>query len=132
MPTAVLDSSVVVALLSPTDQLHGAARGAVGGLERSGAAFVLPTLAYAEVMVGAMRGGPNRVRALDRFVDIAIDQLAPLTREVATVAARLRADDRTLRLPDAIVIATGQVLDAVLLTGHRQWARHGPRVQVVR
>jgi PIN domain nuclease of toxin-antitoxin system len=43
----------------------------------------------------------------------------------------LRASDLTLRLPDAIVLATGQVLDATVLTADRRWARHGERVRLI-
>ncbi len=131
MATAVLDTSVVVALLSPTDRLHDAATKAVADLELSGAAFALPTLVYAEVLVGVLRRDRASAEALDRFLGVAIDQLVDLTREVATAAARLRADNVALRLPDAVVIGTGQVLDAVVLTGDRQWARYDGRVQVV-
>lgn len=131
MATAVLDTSVVVALLSPTDRLHDAATKAVADLELSGAAFALPTLVYAEVLVGVLRRERASAEALDRFLGVAIDQLVELTREIATAAAQLRAGDPALRLPDAIVIGTGQVLDAAVLTGDRQWARYDGRVQVV-
>ncbi len=131
MPTVVLDSSVVVALLSPTDRLHGPARSAVADLELSGMAFAVPTVVYAEVLVGVLRHGRNGADVLDRFLDAAVDQVVDLSRRIATAAARLRASDLTLRLPDAIVLGTGQVLDATVLTADRRWARHGERVRLI-
>lgn len=131
MPTALLDSSVVVALLSPTDRLHGPAQSAVADLELAGMAFAVPTVVYAEVLVGALRRGGDGVEALDRFLDAAIDRVVDLSRSVATAAAGLRANDLALRLPDAIVIATGQVLDALVLTADRRWTRYGERVRVI-
>ena len=50
---------------------------------------------------------------------------------VAVSAARLRARHRSLRLPDAIVLAT-EVLDAqAVLTGDKRWDRVDSRVRLV-
>ena len=51
--------------------------------------------------------------------------------DVAKAAARLRARHRSLRLPDALVIATGIVDDAAVLTCDRRLAAVDDRVQVL-
>lgn len=122
---------MVIALLSPTDRLHTLARSAVADLEVAGMAFAVPTVVYAEVLVGALRQGRRGADALDQFLDAAIDQVVDLSRRVAAAAARLRANDLALRLPDAIVLATGQVLNATVLTADRRWARYDERVRVI-
>lgn len=51
--------------------------------------------------------------------------IAPLDSAVATRAAALRAAHRSLKLPDALVIATAAVVDAdhLVTTDHRWPAR---------
>jgi predicted nucleic acid-binding protein len=49
--------------------------------------------------------------------------IAPLTATIAEHAAQLRAAHDRLRLPDALVLATAQQLDAQLLTYDQQLAR---------
>ncbi|OLT10974.1 hypothetical protein BJF78_28140 [Pseudonocardia sp. CNS-139] len=55
----------------------------------------------------------------------------PVDEEVAVTAAELRGRHRSLRLPDALVVATGIVEDAVVLTCDKRLADVDPRVQVV-
>lgn len=50
---------------------------------------------------------------------------------VAVAAARLRAAHRSLRLPDALVIATGVVDDAAVLTCDKRLAAVEERVTVL-
>src|SRR5206468_3884037 len=95
----VLDASVVIALLDAGDPHHAAAVEAVGHARRE--ELVLPSSAYAEVLVDPWRRGPDAVAVVKRFVtDLGI-RIAPLTEQVAELAARLRAHHRALRLPDA-------------------------------
>jgi PIN domain nuclease of toxin-antitoxin system len=47
-------------------------------------------------------------------------------------AARRRARHRSLRLPDALVLATADVAAAdVVLTGGKRWADMDPRIEVI-
>lgn len=51
---------------------------------------------------------------------------------MAVSAARLRASHRSLRLPDAIVLATAEALNAqAVLTGHKRWDRVDSRVTLI-
>jgi hypothetical protein len=54
--------------------------------------------------------------------DLGID-VQPLTANVATGAARLRARHSALRLPAVLVLATAGALDATALTSDRAWTR---------
>ena len=56
----------------------------------------------------------------------------PITDRVAEDAADLRARHPELRLPDALVVATGTVLGAdEVLTGDVAWRRFGKTITVL-
>jgi len=124
----ILDASAVIALLDPADSLHAPAQRefelAVGD------DLLLPASALAEFLVMPARAGRLEVaRASVQALDLGI---APVGEEVAIEAARLRGQHRNLRLPDALVIATANVLEAdALLTGDANWQRLSPRVRVI-
>ncbi len=128
MALIVLDASVLIAHLDPTDALH---RRAVVALQTVAADdLVLPASALAETLVApARRGRLTEVRdAIERM----LIRIQPLTDAMAQDAARLRAAHRSLRLPDALVIATGNDLDAAaVLTSDRKWARLSPRTRLI-
>jgi len=55
-----------------------------------------------------------------------------MDEDVVVAAAKLRADHRALRLPDAIVLATATITKAeTVLTGDKRWRRIDPRVETV-
>lgn len=94
--------------------------------------LVLPASAYAEALVGPSRRGPTAVASFEQFISDFAIRLEPLTREIAGHAATLRSRHISLRLPDALVLATGDVLDAdIVLTAGAAWSRLGNRVQVL-
>ena len=133
MGTVVLDTSVLLGVLDPQDALHQAARAAVLEHRKAGHTFAAPTSVLAETLVGAHRQGESTARRTEAAIDILISQFLPLDREVARAAAALRAATPSLRLPDAIVLATGRVLDAIaVLTGDKRWVGVDPRVELIR
>ncbi len=83
-------------------------------------ALVIPASAYADVLVGPCRVGTPALTTVERFrADLAI-RIEPLRGEIARRAAQLRGRTAALGLPDAFVIATGDVLDAsAVLTADR-------------
>jgi predicted nucleic acid-binding protein len=124
----VLDASVVIALLDAHDALHPAARAALA--RHAGDDLRLPASAYAESLVGPARRG--RLAAAKRAIAALLLEIAPITAQVAEEAAGLRARHPGLRLPDALVVATGSVLGAeVVLTGDARWRRLGPPISVL-
>jgi predicted nucleic acid-binding protein len=123
----VVDAGVVIAHLDPADAHHRRAVAALQG--HADHDLRLPASAYAEALVkpaltGQIEGARRRVEALSLAVE-------PIGEAVAERAAALRAAEPSLRLPDALTLACGDVLDAaaVLTTDHR-WARF-PRVHLV-
>jgi predicted nucleic acid-binding protein len=123
----ILDASVVVAFLDPVDRHHD---GAVSALEEHAAEeTVLPASAYAEALVHAARMG--ELETVREKIKALLIRIAAIDEPVAEEAARLRARHPALRLPDALVLACGQTLEAdVILTADHRW-RELPRVRVL-
>lgn len=128
--TCVLDASVVLALLIPSDAHHAVAQGEVRRRRSAGSELVLPASALAEVLVGAHRLGPSTAATRRRQL-MAAFRLRPLDADIADEAARLRAQHRSLRLPDALVLATAEVEDAEALTADSRWAGYSARAVVL-
>lgn len=127
----VLDASVLIAYLDPTDDLHRRSRAALGAPDVIDAEWIVPTTVCAEMLVGAYRTGRHAAELVDRFLDEGVDRIEPATLEIARSAARIRASHTRLTLADAFVLATGEVARAdVVLTADRAWARVSDRVRV--
>ncbi|HEX9823600.1 MAG TPA: type II toxin-antitoxin system VapC family toxin [Actinomycetota bacterium] len=129
MGLSVLDSSVIIAFRDSTDRHHAAS---VSLLKETAAsdALVVPVIVYAEVLVGAIRKGRSQAATAERFFRDAT-RLEPATPDIARTAARIRAQ-HGVRLPDALVIATGVELEAdQILTADSRWKRVDPRVRVI-
>ena len=127
MALIVLDSSVVIAQLDRTDALHATAKQVF--LELYTEELLLPTSAYAEVLVAPARHGALAKARAD-VADLGLE-LVPIDHRVAERTAELRAEREALRLPDALVLACGDVLDAdAVVTGDRRWASFD-RVRVI-
>ena len=130
MALIVVDASVLIAFLDADDAHHR--RAVAAFTKRAGDAFVLPASAYAEVLIGPLRRAPAAGRIVDEAIDDLGIQIEPLTREISRRAARLRATHSSLRLPDALVLATGDILDAAaVLTADRAWPRISRRARLL-
>ena len=131
MAIVVLDASAAIAFLDAADPHHS---GAVAALTRlqGGSDMVLPASAYAEMLVGPARRGRAAVDAAREFViDLAL-RVEPISADIAERAAGLRAAHRALKLPDALVIATADALEAtLLLTADRTWTRVSRRARMI-
>jgi predicted nucleic acid-binding protein len=126
----VLDASVVIAFLDAADRHHQAAVGALARMQSE--ELVLPASAYAEILVGPATRGREAVAAVREFMaDLAI-RVEPISADIAERAAGLRALHRGLKLPDALVIATGDVIEAMsVLTADRSWSRLSRRARPI-
>lgn len=120
MALIVLDASVVIAHLDPADALHAAATGAL--LRHASDDLRLPASAYAESLVDpARKGRLDEARLALTSLQL---QIVPIDAPLAEHAASLRARKRRLRLPDALVLACGKLLEAdAVLTADRGWRR---------
>jgi predicted nucleic acid-binding protein len=125
----VLDASVFIAFRSRDDAHH---EGALAAMIRFGEEeLILPASAYSEALVEpSQRGGRVLARAKALIAELPI-RVQPIDTEIAERAAVLRGKQR-VRLPDALVLATGEVLGAeVMLTTDQCWRKLSTRVQVI-
>jgi predicted nucleic acid-binding protein len=116
----VLDASVVIAQFDEADAHHPAA--ADFFRDHPIDDLRLPASAYAEALVEPARAGRLDVArgALERLRV----RIEPVTETMAEHAADLRARQRALRTPDALVLACGDVLNAdAVVTADRRWRR---------
>jgi predicted nucleic acid-binding protein len=128
----VLDASVVLALLDPQDALHQAAATVLREHRAEGVRFALPASVLAEVLIGVARIGDQALEQRREQIVAAFGPPVALDESIAVNAARLRATHRSLRLPDAVVLATAQVVDATaVLTGDKQWQKVDSRVRLI-
>ncbi len=133
MALTVLDAGVIIGVLDSRDPHHVAAREALTSAIERGDALSVPASAYAECLVGPARRGREAMRAVDDFLSDLPAEVEPITRQVATRAAQLRArHGRRLRLPDALVLATALHLRADrVVTTDSGWPRAGVAVEVL-
>ncbi len=114
MGSVVLDASAAIALFTATDAHHERAVAELGAVGDRADELLMAASAYSEIMVHALRQRQGNL--IDRFVDRLRIEIVPADRRVGRRAAELRAKHPTLRLPDALVVATAQLHDAELLT----------------
>ena len=103
----VLDSDVVVGFLDRGDALHEAADAAVRELIR-GQRLLASVVTYAEVMTGARLGHHDEDDVAGFFTSL-LAGVMPVEVAVADRAADLRARVKSLRMPDALILATAEM-----------------------
>jgi predicted nucleic acid-binding protein len=126
----VLDASVVIGFLSSEDAHHDAAEAAFGRHRED--ELVLPASVYAEILVGPFRIGAAAVAKVDSFLTDFSIRIASVDAETAKRAAELRSRHQSLRLPDALVLATAATVGASkVLTADRSWTRISSVAEVI-
>lgn len=103
----VLDSDAVIGFLDRNDTLHAAADKAIrdlAGKER----LLVSVVTYAEVLTGARLGHHDEGQVKGFFSDLISDVL-PVDMNVGEVAADLRSRRKSLRMPDAMILATAEI-----------------------
>jgi predicted nucleic acid-binding protein len=98
-----LDSAAVVAFLDRDDSLHSAADAAIRKLIAANR-FYTSVVTFAEVLTGAYRDHHDEEIVRGFFSDL-VAEVLPVEAATAERAARLRADHRALRMPDALILA---------------------------
>lgn len=109
----VLDSDAVVGFLDRNDALHDSADAAIRNLigrER----VLVSVVTYAEVLTGA-RLGHHDERQVRGFFNDLISDVLPVDVAVADMAADLRSRRKSLRMPDAMILATAEIQPEVSL-----------------
>ena len=134
MGLTVLDAGVVIAVLDAGDAHHAVAATALTEARDRGDELVIPVSAYAECLVSPSRTGQAAIATVDRFLDGLPARVEPVTRVIGAAAASLRgAHGQSLRLPDALVVATAIVLDADrIITTDARWPALAVRVEVLK
>ena len=114
MARVALDADVVIAFLDAGDDQHARAVQALRDRLADGDDILVGASVYAEVMVRPVQRGADT--AVDAFLEAIGATVVPVDRGVARLAAQLRARHRSLRLPDALALATALACGAELLT----------------
>lgn len=128
MGLIVVDASIVIALRDARDAHHEAARSTLDEVRESNR-LVLPSSALAESIVRPLSAGFDVGPVVEPI--LRLFTIEPSTAEIAVRAAQLRATG-TLRLADALVVATGIHLDAgQILTCDERWKKADQRVKVL-
>jgi predicted nucleic acid-binding protein len=117
----ILDASVLIGLLDTEDSHHDRAVDEIDQADRADHQLLTPASAYSEALIAFARAG--RVNdAREAIAGMGITVVA-LTAPIAERAAQLRTRHSSLRLPDALVLATAHEHDGVLLTYDERLAR---------
>jgi len=93
--------------------------------------FRRPRERAGRILVHTARDRPDQLDDLIRRILGLFGEERVVDRAVARAAAQLRASHRQVRLPDALVVATGTVDGATVLTCDKGLAAIDPRVQVI-
>lgn len=95
---------MLIAFLDPGDTQHERAVKALRAAMEAGASLLLGASVYAEVMVRPLEQGTDA--KVDEFLAAASVTIINVDRALARCAAQLRARHRSLRLGDALSLAT--------------------------
>lgn len=119
----VLDSDAVVGFLDRKDALHDAADAAIRGLVRD-QRLLASVVTYAEVLTGSRLGHHDEDQVRGFFSGL-ISEVLPVDVAVADMAAELRSRHRSLRMPDALILATAEIHSEIelIVTGDKQVAK---------
>jgi predicted nucleic acid-binding protein len=127
----VLDSDVVIGFLDRQDALHDAADAAVREFARE-QRLVVSVVTYAEVLTGARLGHHSEDDVAGFFRGL-LSAVLPVDVAVADMAADLRSRFKSLRMPDALILATAETdpdVDLIVSGDQRLSKVSGLRVKV--
>lgn len=114
MARVALDADLVIAFLDASDDQHTRAVNELRPVLAAGDEVLLSASVYGEVMVRPLRRGTDA--KVDEFLAAIGAAVVGVDRGIARRAAQLRARHRSLRLPDALSLATALSSEAQLLT----------------
>ena len=127
MARVALDADIVIAFLDAGDDQHVSAIAELRPRLAAGDELLAAATVYAESIVRPLQQGTDAT--VDEFFDAAGISIVPIDRAVARRAAALRAEHQSLRLPDAMSLATAIVTDSTLLTLDKKLRQIARRVQ---
>ncbi len=131
-PVAVLDTSVFVSAKAPEEPEHGASTRLLELAHLRRFRAVVSTVTVSELCAGYYRFGDDLGRRafLDYVRSAGTIQAVSVSVDVADAAAKVRSED-ALRLPDALIVATGICSGAECIVTHdKGFARVKGRIRV--
>lgn len=124
MGPVVLDTSVVIAAMDPSDRHHQAAVSEITSRREDWQEMKLSTISVAELCSLRGSGRKQRLEWIDRFIaSLGADAVVSVDRQTAELAGAARASRPSLRLADALISSTAQQIGGELLTADRKLAR---------
>ncbi len=126
-----LDAGVIIGFLDASDAHHAAATASLTRAFNDGDHFAMAASAFAECLVGPARRSEQAIQIVKDTFDRLPVEIVDLSPTIAIEAARLRARHRSLRLPDALVIATSTMagVDRLITTDGRWPTRRKLQVE---
>ena len=122
MGLTLLDAGVIIGYLSSADPHHETATKALREAIAGNQSLAMPASVLAEILVGPSRRGADAVEVVRNMVAAVPIAVIPIGNDIAVKAADVRARHKSLKLPDALVIATAEEEGAErLLTTDRRW-----------
>ena len=118
---AALDADVLIAFLDGADAQHQSAVAELSRRLTAGESLLVGASVYAEVMVRPQQTSAGDL--VDEFLAAAGVRVVDVDRAIARSAAGLRARHRSLRLGDALSLATALAHGAELVTFDRRLRR---------
>lgn len=117
-----LDAGVIIGFLDGDDSHHDAARSTLADALDRADRLSIASSALAECLVGPARHSQKAMELVRTIIDRLPASVVDLDADIASQAAILRARHRSLKLPDALVIATAASSGADrLITTDRKW-----------
>jgi len=117
-----LDAGVIIGFLDGDDAHHDPARATLTDALDRADRLSIASSALAECLVGPARRSQKAMELVRTMIDRLPASIVDLNADIATQAAVLRARHRSLKLPDALVIATAASSGAdLLVTTDRKW-----------
>lgn len=120
VPRIYLDANVFIVAYESGGETAGALKQVFRLIESQNAEAFTSDLTLAEVLVGPYRDGDDELAATYVHAISSVEgfRVVPIEREILVRAARLRADRRSLKLPDAIHLATAELCDCGILVSN--------------
>ena len=124
MGLVLLDSSVLIALLNPTDFHHKSALNSRTHNDE----FIISAISITELMPRAIKDGNSE--GIWKALKLVAKEIVDVDSEIAMSAARIRSLTGA-RTPDAIISATAQGLGAQLWTFDAKLAKTTPGARLL-
>jgi predicted nucleic acid-binding protein len=112
--TVAVDAGVIIGFLDSADAQHADAVALLAPWLAPEHQVFMPASVYSEILVRPLQ--LDRAQQIDDFIMDARIRVVSIDQSIARLAASLRAQHGSLRLPDALALASAQHHGVTLLT----------------